>query len=155
MQSTIQPQAIESSVRYLSSSANWLIGFLTTVCLRICFVMITAPLPVDLELFEAGAVPLHLLIPLFFGQCNAMFMLQDLGTLGERVKVRPDCFPVIDEVTKFTIDLFAFPFSKLELCLDSPVNAFRPTLVPDTEVCVVRKVFFQSFFCAATWPNGC
>ena len=22
-------------------------------------------------------------------------------------------------------------------------------------VCVVRKVFFQSFFCAATWPSGC
>ena len=155
MQSTIQPPAIESSVRYLSSSASWLIGFLTTVCLLIFFVMMRVLLPVEFQLFEAGAILLRLLIPLFFGKCIALFLLQDLGTHGERVIVRPDCFPVIYPFTNIKIMQFPFPFCGLELCLDSPAIGFRPTLVLDTNVCVVRKVFFQSFFCAATWPSGC
>ena len=111
---------------------------------------------VDFQILPVAALLLHLLQPVFFGKCIAFLLLQDLGTLGERVKARPDCPPVDNKERRADLRPCSVLRQLLKLfSVDSPVNAFRPTLVPDTEVCVVRKVFFQSFFCAATWPNGC
>jgi hypothetical protein len=145
VQSTFQPLAIESSVRYLSSSASWIIGFLITVFSFFPGMLFLVSVKVDFQILPVAALLLHLLQPVFFGKCIAFLLLQDLGTLGERVKARPDCPPVDNKERRADLRPCSVLRQLLKLfSVDSPVNAFRPTLVPDTEVCVVRKVFFKA-----------